>query len=371
MSDENKKLSVIVRNKAIIKNPVLFEAIGIAPVVAMSVSLKSAIMLSVVASVELILIELIACLLLKKLKSSLRVVLYAVLGVLINIPMFMMFIHFAPNETASVGIFLPLIAVNSLVALHCERVAVKSKIKATFIDAISSVTGYVLIIFIVGIVREILGSGSIYSYNLNLPIKLSGMLMPFGGFLMLGFIAAIFKLIIAKRYPDEKPEAAFNLSEISDSHVDNIRNLMAEDFNPYDEVWSKESEYDIKLKAYKPKFDDLENILKVEKISKPDKIKEEKPKKVKDKKPKKIKEDKQKKTKEKKIKENKLNKNKKDKSLHENDKVIDRNNYNEVDKQSSQNNTRHAREYKSEFDDLLSLLDNKENSNDNEGGDDK
>ena len=49
MPDKKKKSVSVIRSSAIIKNPVLFEAIGIAPVVAMAVSLKSAIILSFVS----------------------------------------------------------------------------------------------------------------------------------------------------------------------------------------------------------------------------------------------------------------------------------------------------------------------------------
>ena len=149
-----------VRNSAIIKNPVLFEAIGLAPAVAMAVSVKTAVMLSVISTAELIIIESFACLLLKKIRHSFRVLIYAVLGVLINIPLFMFFNKIAPNESANVSIFLPVIAVNSLIALHCERIAVRNDFKTTLVDAVSASVGYVFIIFLLGVCREVLGSGT-------------------------------------------------------------------------------------------------------------------------------------------------------------------------------------------------------------------
>ena len=237
MSEKGLKISEGIKNSAVIKNPVLFEAIGIAPVVAMAVSLKTAIMLSVIAAVELVLIECFACLFLKKLKHSFRVLIYAVLGVLINVPLFMLFNRFAPNETANVSIYLPVIAVNSLIALHCERIAIKNDFKSTLLDAVSASIGYGLIIFIMGIIREVLGSGTIYSYNLKLPVKLTGLLLPFGGFLMLGFTAAFFKSVIKKKYPDEKPESAFNLSEISDGRFDGIKSLAQQELNPFSDMF--------------------------------------------------------------------------------------------------------------------------------------
>ena len=240
MSDNLSQIREGIRNSAVIKNPVLFEAIGIAPVVAMAVSVKTAIMLSVISTAELIIIESFACLLLKKIKQSLRVLIYAVLGVLINIPFFMFFNKFAPNETANVSIFLPVLAVNSLIALHCERIAVKKDFKVTLVDAVSASVGYVFIIFLIAIIREVMGSGTFYSFDLNLPLKFSGLLLPFGGFLILGFLAAFFKMLIKKRFPDEKPEAAFNLSEISDKPLDEIKAVIKHEINPFDSFFGRE-----------------------------------------------------------------------------------------------------------------------------------
>ena len=220
MPDKKKKSVSVIRSSAIIKNPVLFEAIGIAPVVAMAVSLKSAIILSFVSFVELLLIECLACLLMKKLKGSVRKMIYAILGLLINIPLFMLFRYLAPNETANAGIFLPLLAVNSLIALHCERFAVKHNFKATALDAVSAGFSYAAVILIVGVVREILGSGTVYSVKLNIPVKLPGLLMPFGGFLLLGFMAAALKAIINKKYPEVKQSHVIKLREFLDTDLD-------------------------------------------------------------------------------------------------------------------------------------------------------
>lgn len=100
---------------------------------------------------------------------------------------------------------MPLLAVNSLIALHCERFAVKHNFKATALDAVSAGFSYAAVILIVGVVREILGSGTVYSVKLNIPVKLPGLLMPFGGFLLLGFMAAALKAIINKNTPKSIP----------------------------------------------------------------------------------------------------------------------------------------------------------------------
>ncbi len=121
----------------------------------MAVSLKSAIILATVSALELLIIELFASLLLRRFKSRYRMPIYAVLGMLVNIPCFMFFEHFTPNEANSAGIFLPLLAVNSLIALHCERFAVKHRVRETLVDAVSAGAGYAFVVLIVGTLREV------------------------------------------------------------------------------------------------------------------------------------------------------------------------------------------------------------------------
>lgn len=274
MSDRNRKIADGIRNSALIQNPVLFEAIGIAPIAAIAVSLKTAIILAVASCLELVIIELFTCLALKKVKSYFRMPVYAALGMLINLPVFMFFAKFTPNETLNVGIFLPLLAVNSLIALHCERFAVKNKMKDTFVDAISAAAGYAFVLLLVGTAREILGSGTIYSVDLHLPVQLTGLLAPFGGLLLVGFLAAAVKGLIAKRYPEEDPEKAFSLQEISESHVGSFRTLAQSDFNPYDD-----SEDDDTPRVKREKKEKPVKEKHGKKKTKQEKIKKEKPKK--------------------------------------------------------------------------------------------
>ena len=274
MSDRNRKIADGIRNSALIQNPVLFEAIGIAPIAAIAVSLKTAIILAVASCLELVIIELFSCLALKKVKSYFRMPVYAALGMLINLPVFLFFSKFTPNETLNVGIFLPLLAVNSLIALHCERFAVKNKMKDTFVDAISAAAGYAFVLLLVGTAREILGSGTIYSIDLHLPVQLSGLLMPFGGLLLVGFLAAAVKALIAKRYPEEDPEKAFSLQEISESHVGSFRTLAQSEFNPYGDTEDEDAPRVKREKKEKPVKEKHGK-----KKTKQEKIKKEKPKK--------------------------------------------------------------------------------------------
>ena len=247
MSNKNHTLKTI-RNSAIIKNPILFEAIGLCPVVAIAFSLKLAIFLAVVTAVELIVCEVLASKFLKNVRRYWRVALYMIFGVAIIFPTMYGVDKLFPDISANFGVYLPLMAVNSLIALHCERVAVKNDVKTSFIDAVSSSLSYGVVAIITGFVREFLGNGTIWGYDINIPVKLPAFLMPFGGLLLMGFFAAGLKSFVGVKYPEANPNKAFDTSEIRRSLRDKFVELMKDDFNPYGDTAEEDN-----VKIYVPK----------------------------------------------------------------------------------------------------------------------
>lgn len=256
MSEKTKTLKTI-RNSAIIKNPLLFEAIGLCCVVALARSLKLALFLACVTMVQMIVCEVLSSLLLKNVKRYWRVALYVVFSIIVVFPIMYLTLRFFPDIAVNFGIFLPLMAVNSLIALHCERVAVKNNVKKSFIDAVSASLSYGVVTVALGFLRELLANGTIWDIELNLPVKIPAITTPFGGLLIIGFMAAALKAFVNTKYPDASPEKAFDLSEIRRSQRGSIQELMKEDFNPYgdgeDENFSVR-EYKKKIKKSKIKL---------------------------------------------------------------------------------------------------------------------
>lgn len=197
----------VFRTGSVIFNPVLVQLAGLCPVVAASTSLKSAVMLSVVAFAELIAVCFIASALMKKIPRWVRMPLYLIIGLALICPV-LWYIETKTliNLSLSMKIFIPLIAINSVVAVHCEQFAVKNTVKLALYDAAAVGLGASAVFIFVGAVREILGSSTIGGATLNLPVSFKGMLLPFGCLIILGFMAAALKSFVSKRYPEETTE---------------------------------------------------------------------------------------------------------------------------------------------------------------------
>lgn len=207
--------STIFSRAVFVNNPVLIQVVGICPVVGAAVSLQTGLLLASVFAVNIFVCQCIASAFLKTVPRWIRVTLYLLLGLVVICPaMYYMEVReFAANRIA--GIYLPLMAVNSLTALRCEKVAVRSSVRHSVIDSVAVGLGYGLVTIAVGIVRELLGSGAFAGKSLSFLPQASGMLMPFGGFLVLGFAAAVLRRLILRNAPERAADIAFEVNPSS------------------------------------------------------------------------------------------------------------------------------------------------------------
>ena len=208
MSERTPSFKDVFIKGAVIYNPVLIQLVGLCPVVAASTTLKGAVMLSAAMCAELIVTCVIASTLLKKIPRWIRVALYLLIGLALICPA-LWYIETQTLVNLSLGmkIYLPLIAINSVTAVHCEQVAVKNNVKLAFYDAAAVSIGASAVFILVGILRELLGNSSLGGIHLDLPIAFKGMLLPFGCLVILGFLAAGLKAFLAWAYPETENES--------------------------------------------------------------------------------------------------------------------------------------------------------------------
>jgi len=102
---------------------------------------------------------------------------------------------FAPALHEQLGLFIPLIVVNCIVLGRAEAFASKNNVWSSFIDGLGMGLGFTFALFLLGSVRELLGSGSILGYKF---ISGDGMLvfvLAPGAFIALGYIIAVMNKI--------------------------------------------------------------------------------------------------------------------------------------------------------------------------------
>ena len=100
---------------------------------------------------------------------------------------------YVPALYASLGIFIPLIVVNCILLGRAEAFASKNTVFASLCDGLGVGVGFTLALTILGAVRELLGTGSVFGmqvYNADFGALLF-VLAP-GAFIVLGLLIALF-----------------------------------------------------------------------------------------------------------------------------------------------------------------------------------
>lgn len=198
-----------------IHNPVLIQAAGLCAIVAVATTLKTAALLAAAFFPVLIITQVFACLALKRVPRWIRVAIYLLIGTAIIAGIIYAIDTFMPEISLGAGIYLALTAANSIIALHCEKLAVKTDLRHAFFDSVATALGYAAVIIPVGALREMIGSSTIWGANIKIPMTFPAILMPFGGFLFLAFFAAALKALINKRFPEHSAETEMKIKKTS------------------------------------------------------------------------------------------------------------------------------------------------------------
>ena len=194
----------------LLRNPVLVQVVGLCPAVAAAADLYVSVLLSVLVTGLLIVCECVASLLLKKIPRRVRVAVYFLIGLVVCAETAYFLELNAPELRERAGVYLALMAASSVVALRCEKCAVKQKLHVSFLDALANGVGASLVLLASGLVRGLLGSGMIGDWQVFAEPPLRGLSMPFGGFIVLGFMAAFLKWF-SGMFLEQEAQMAFGI----------------------------------------------------------------------------------------------------------------------------------------------------------------
>lgn len=105
---------------------------------------------------------------------------------------------YTPAMYATLGLFIPLIVVNCIVLGRAEAFANKNGILDSALDGLGIGLGFTLSLTVLGVVREILGSGSIFGFKFISGDGMLAFVMAPGAFLALGYLMVLFNKIAKK-----------------------------------------------------------------------------------------------------------------------------------------------------------------------------
>lgn len=106
---------------------------------------------------------------------------------------------YIPSLYDTLGLFIPLIVVNCIVLGRAEAFANKHNVIDSALDGIGIGLGFTLSLTVIGLVREILGSGSAFGWKFMEPYGMLIFVLAPGAFLVLGYLMVLFKKLTTKK----------------------------------------------------------------------------------------------------------------------------------------------------------------------------
>ena len=200
------------------KNPVLVQLLGMCSTLAITTSLFNGIGMGLAVTVILICSNILISALRKVIPNQIRIAAYITIIAGFVTVVDLSIQAFVPKLSQSLGVFIALIVVNCIVLGRAEAFASKNGVLASAVDGLCQGIGYTLALITVCVIRELLGSGTFGGGILNggegiriipAPYPAMQMVMPVGGFLVLGCVIAASQWLVKHlEMKNKKKEAA-------------------------------------------------------------------------------------------------------------------------------------------------------------------
>jgi len=173
------------------ENPVLVLMIGLCPLLAVSSSVINALGMGIATTFVLAFSNLVISSLRKLIPEDLRIpVFIIVISTFVTITDYVMAAYFPPLYRA-LGVFVPLIVVNCIILGRAEAFAYGNRAIDSLLDGIGMGLGFTLVIVMIGIIREVLGNGTIFGSSRFIVHPGLIMILPPGGFITIGLLMGI------------------------------------------------------------------------------------------------------------------------------------------------------------------------------------
>ena len=191
----NKNLKVIV-NGLIKENPIFVLLLGMCPTLATTSSAINGMSMGLATMFVLICSNAVISLLKNVVPDMVRIPAFIVVIATFVTVVEMMMNAYVPALAESLGIFIPLIVVNCIVLGRAEAFASKNGVLASALDGVGIGLGFTFALTLLGAVRELLGTGKIFSLSIY-PEEFGSLIFVLapGAFIALGFLIAIFNKI--------------------------------------------------------------------------------------------------------------------------------------------------------------------------------
>lgn len=183
----------------ITNNPVLVQVLGMCSTMAITTSFFNGLGMGVAVTVILTLSNVIIAAIRKIVPDKIRIAMFIVVIAGFVTCVDLLIQAFVPALSESLGVFIPLIVVNCIILGRAEAFASKNGAFDSILDGVGIGLGFTFSLTVIGALREILGGGAIFGYQLGISdyTPLIFVLAP-GAFFVLGYLMVLFNKYLKK-----------------------------------------------------------------------------------------------------------------------------------------------------------------------------
>jgi electron transport complex protein RnfE len=183
------------------ENPVFVAVLGMCPVLAVTNTAINSLAMGLATMFVLVFSSLLVSSLRKAIPKQVRITTFIIIIATFVTVVDFLLAALTPQVHKELGAFIALIVVNCLILGRQEAFASKNNVKLALADALGMSVGFAFALLCIGVVREILGNGSLF----NVALFGEGfepwivMILPPGGFFTLGFLLLFFNWLQKRR----------------------------------------------------------------------------------------------------------------------------------------------------------------------------
>ncbi len=189
------KLMSGLKRGIIEENPTFVQVLGMCPTLATTTSAVNGLGMGLSVTAVLICSNLVISALRKVIPNKIRIPAYIIIiATFVTVVDLLLQAFFYDSLYQALGLYIPLIVVNCIILGRAEAFASKNDPISSLFDGLGMGLGFTLALTVLGIIREILGSGSLFGIQI-LPDAVTPaviMIMAPGGFIVLGILLALF-----------------------------------------------------------------------------------------------------------------------------------------------------------------------------------
>ena len=200
-------------------NPITLQVLGICSALAVTSSMQVAMVMTIAVTLVTGFSSMFISMIRNHIPSSIRIIVQMVIIASLVILVDQVLKAYAFEISKTLSVFVGLIITNCIVMGRAEAFAMKNPPLDSFIDGVGNGLGYGLILMLVGFIRELFGSGSLFGFTVLPTVNNGGwyvpngmLLLPPSAFFIIGLIIWAFrswkpKQVEAREYKIQSMEA--------------------------------------------------------------------------------------------------------------------------------------------------------------------